>query len=56
VPEQAAQVFNRVISGSSAPAFPAMMSSIKDQSDLNELRKQWVLAFVENGILNMAGR
>lgn len=53
VPEQAAQVFNELFRQLRA-AFPAMMSSIKDQSDLNELRKQWVLAFVENGIHNMA--
>ncbi|MGE4957233.1 replication protein P, partial [Yersinia enterocolitica] len=26
---------------------------IKDQSDLNELRRQWVLAFIENGITSI---
>ncbi|WP_435952708.1 replication protein P [Dryocola sp. BD626] len=53
VPEQAAQVFNKLFLQLRA-AFPAMMASIKDQSDLNELRKQWVMAFAENGIHSMA--
>jgi hypothetical protein len=53
VPEQAAQVFNELFRQLRA-AFPAMMAGIKDQSDLNELRKQWVMAFAENGIHSMA--
>ncbi|HHH1854179.1 TPA: replication protein P [Yersinia enterocolitica] len=52
VPEQAAQIFNELFRQLKA-AFPALMTSIKDQSDLNELRRQWVLAFIENGITNM---
>ncbi|HEI6963663.1 TPA: DNA replication protein [Yersinia enterocolitica] len=52
VPEQAAQIFNELFRQLKA-AFPALMTSIKDQSDLNELRRQWVLAFVENGITSI---
>lgn len=52
VPEQAAQIFNELFRQLKA-TFPALMSSIKDQSDLNELRRQWVLAFVENGITSI---
>ncbi|MEQ9910962.1 replication protein P [Pectobacterium polaris] len=52
VPEQAAQIFNELFRQLKA-TFPALMSSIKDQNDLNELRRQWVLAFVENGITSI---
>ncbi|HFR9155073.1 TPA: replication protein P [Yersinia enterocolitica] len=52
VPEQAAQIFNELFRQFKA-AFPALMTSIKDQSDLNELRRQWVLAFIENGITSI---
>lgn len=52
VPEQAAQIFNELFRQLKA-AFPALMTSIKDQSDLNELRRQWVLAFIENGITSI---
>ncbi|EPD8597385.1 replication protein P [Yersinia enterocolitica] len=52
VPEQAAQIFNEIFRQLKA-AFPALMTSIKDQSDLNELRRQWVLAFIENGITSI---
>ncbi|CNI99795.1 DNA replication protein [Yersinia frederiksenii] len=52
VPEQAAQIFNELFRQLKA-AFPALMTSIKDQNDLNELRRQWVLAFVENGITSI---
>ncbi|OWF68937.1 replication protein P [Yersinia alsatica] len=52
VPEQAADIFNELFRQLKA-AFPALMTSIKDQRDLNELRRQWVLAFIENGITNM---
>ncbi|EKN3726488.1 DNA replication protein [Yersinia enterocolitica] len=52
VPEQAAQIFNELFRQLKA-AFPALITSIKDQSDLNELRRQWVLAFIENGITSI---
>ncbi|MDR5020507.1 replication protein P [Yersinia rochesterensis] len=52
VPEQAADIFNELFRQLKA-AFPALMTSIKDQRDLNELRRQWVLAFIESGITNM---
>ncbi|MCE3078488.1 replication protein P [Yersinia enterocolitica] len=52
VPEQSAQIFNELFRQLKA-AFPALMTSIKDQSDLNELRRQWVLAFIENGITSI---
>ncbi|ENR0028986.1 DNA replication protein [Yersinia enterocolitica] len=52
VPEQAAQIFNELFRQLKA-AFPALMTSIKDQSDLNDLRRQWVLAFIENGITSI---
>ncbi|EKN3733707.1 replication protein P [Yersinia enterocolitica] len=52
VPEQAAQIFNELFRQLKA-AFPALMTSIKDQSDLNEIRRQWVLAFIENGITSI---
>ncbi|CNG10617.1 DNA replication protein [Yersinia enterocolitica] len=52
VPERAAQIFNELFRQLKA-AFPALMTSIKDQSDLNELRRQWVLAFIENGITSI---
>uniref|UniRef100_UPI000FFBAF33 replication protein P n=1 Tax=Yersinia sp. 2105 StPb PI TaxID=2507058 RepID=UPI000FFBAF33 len=51
-PEQAAQIFNELFRQLKA-AFPALMTSIKDQNDLNELRRQWVLAFIENGITSI---
>ncbi|HDM8336482.1 TPA: replication protein P [Yersinia enterocolitica] len=52
VPEQAADIFNELFRQLKA-AFPALMTSIKDQRDLNELRRQWVLAFIENGITSI---
>lgn len=52
VPQQAIQIFNELFRQLKA-AFPALTSSIKEQSDLNELRRQWVLAFAENGINSM---
>lgn len=53
VPEQAAQIFNELFRQLKA-AFPALMANIKTQDELNELRRQWVLAFTENGITNIA--
>jgi len=49
IPESAKQVFNELFRQLKA-VFPALLTSIKTQEDLNELRKQWVLAFAENGI------
>lgn len=53
VPEQAAQVFNELFRQLKG-AFPALMAQIKTQDELNELRRQWVLAFAENGITTIA--
>lgn len=49
VPDQAIKIFNELFRQLKA-TFPALMANIKTQDDLNELRRQWVLAFVENGI------
>lgn len=51
--ERAAWIFNRLISQLRA-TFPAAMANFKTQDDLNEFRRQWVLAFIENGITSMA--
>lgn len=34
--------------------FPGSLANIREQSDLNEFRRQWLLAFAENGITTMA--
>ncbi len=52
VPEQAIKIFNELFRELKA-AFPALMATIKEQDDLNELRRQWVLSFAENGITSM---
>ncbi|WP_159282179.1 replication protein P [Rahnella variigena] len=52
IPEQAIKLFNELFRQLTA-AFPAAMANIKSQEDLNELRRQWVLAFSENGINNV---
>ncbi|WLS77379.1 replication protein P [Erwinia pyri] len=52
VPEQAIQIFNELFRQLKA-AFPALMANIKTQDELNELRRQWVLAFAENGITSI---
>lgn len=52
VPEQAVQIFNELFRQLKA-AFPALMATIKEQDELNELRRQWVMAFMENGITSM---
>ena len=52
VSQQAVQVFNELFRQLKA-AFPALMMSIKTQEDLDELRRQWVMAFVENGICSI---
>jgi hypothetical protein len=49
--EQVAQVINGVFSQLFA-TFPAATAN-RNQDDLNELRRQWVLAFRENGITTM---
>lgn len=53
VTEQAAQVFNELFRQLKG-AFPALMVNIKTQDELNELRRQWVMAFAENGITSIA--
>ncbi|WP_445494618.1 replication protein P [Photorhabdus sp. SF281] len=49
VTKQAAEIFNELFRQLKG-AFPALMANIKTQDDFNELRRQWVLAFAENGI------
>ncbi len=51
--EQTAEIFNSLFSALRA-AFPAAMSAFREQSEFNELRRQWVMAFQENGITTMA--
>lgn len=49
---QVASIFNELFIQLQA-AFPASMATIRDQNQLNEFRKQWMLAFLENGITTM---
>ncbi len=49
--QQAAQIINGVFSQLLA-TFPASLAN-RDQNELNEIRRQWVLAFRENGITTM---
>ncbi|MCG3462721.1 DNA replication protein [Xenorhabdus bovienii] len=49
ITQQIAAVFNELFRQLKG-AFPALMASIKTQEDFDELRRQWVLAFAENGI------
>ncbi|EGY1314335.1 phage replication protein [Escherichia coli] len=49
--QQVAQIFNGVFSQLLA-TFPASLAN-RDQNELNEIRRQWVLAFRENGITTM---
>ncbi len=49
LPLQAIEIFNDIFKQLRA-IFPAMMSTIKDQEQLNELRRQWVKAIAENDI------
>lgn len=51
--EQVAQVFNKLFNELRA-AFPASMANFRTREDLNEFRRQWLLAFQENGIHTMA--
>lgn len=50
--EQTAEIFNALFSALRA-AFPASVHSFSDQSEFDELRRQWALAFRENGITTM---
>lgn len=50
--EQTAEIFNTLFSALRA-AFPASLHSFNDQAEFNELRRQWALAFHENGITSM---
>ncbi|PIF22220.1 MULTISPECIES: replication protein P [Pantoea] len=49
IPKKAIEVFNDLFKQLRA-TFPAMMSMIKDQEMLDELRRQWVKAIAENEI------
>ena len=51
--EHAAQIFNDLFRQLRA-AFPASMSVFKIQADIDEFRRQWLLAFAENGIISFA--
>ncbi|MDW4577442.1 replication protein P [Atlantibacter hermannii] len=51
--EHAAEVFNALFRQLRA-AFPASMSVFKTQADIDEFRRQWLLAFAENGITSLA--
>lgn len=50
--EQTAEIFNALFSALRA-AFPASVHSFNDQDAFDELRRQWLLAFRENGITTM---
>ncbi|WP_426576707.1 replication protein P [Xenorhabdus stockiae] len=52
VDKQVAEIFNELFRQLKG-AFPALMTSIKTQEDFNELRRQWVMAFAENGITTL---
>ncbi|OSM89619.1 phage replication protein P [Escherichia coli SHECO002] len=49
--QQVAQIINGVFSQLLA-TFPASLAN-RDQNEVNEIRRQWVLAFRENGITSM---
>lgn len=50
--DQTAGVFNELFSQLRV-AFPAAMAGFREQTEFNELRRQWALAFRENGITTM---
>ncbi|SQZ64778.1 replication protein P [Escherichia coli] len=50
--EQVARIFNEMFVQLQA-AFPGSIAAISEQGKLNEFRKQWMLAFLENGITTM---
>ncbi|HHR6407014.1 TPA: replication protein P [Providencia alcalifaciens] len=47
--QQVAQVFNELFRQLKA-TFPAAIANFKEQSDLDEFKRQWTIAFIENGI------
>ncbi|EPL6456400.1 replication protein P [Providencia rettgeri] len=49
VRQQVAQVFNELFRQLKA-TFPAAIANFKEQSDLDEFKRQWTIAFIENGI------
>lgn len=49
--EQVAQIINGVFTQLLA-AFPAALAG-RDQEEMNEIRRQWVMAFAENGITTL---
>lgn len=49
VKQQVAQVFNELFRQLKA-TFPASIANFKEQSDLDEFKRQWTIAFIENGI------
>lgn len=50
--QQTAEIFNTLFSALRA-AFPASVNTFNDQNAFDELRRQWLLAFRENGINTM---
>lgn len=50
--EQTAEIFNALFSALRA-AFPASVHTFNDQDAFDELRRQWLMAFRENGITAM---
>ena len=53
--DQVAQVFNKLFNELRA-AFPASMANFRTQDDLNEFRRQWLLAFQERPFLPSPGQ
>lgn len=51
--EKTAGLFNALFTQLKA-TFPAVMATIRTQEDLDEFRRQWLLAFGENGIVSIA--
>lgn len=50
--DQTAGIFNDLFNQLRV-AFPAAMAGFREQAEFNELRRQWALAFRENGITTM---
>lgn len=50
--EHLALIFNNIFNELRV-AFPASMANFRTQGDVNEFRRQWLLAFQENGIYSM---
>lgn len=51
--EQVAEVFNGLFAELRA-AFPAAIANFRTQAEFDEFRRQWLMAFRENGITTMA--